>query len=476
MSVDLDRPPSGPATCPCRHGDVGAEVARQRPLLERAGRGDLAAFAQLFDDQVEGVYRYLLAWAGDRAAAEELTALVFHTALTWAPVIAGEVEAPTVEAGAPYPEAGDVGVWLIAMARDAVTQWRGTGWMAGPAEREVMPADALGAVALLGDPEREVVVLRLLLGHSLAHTAHLSGYSRRTVLQLQLAACLAVRSLTAGPAIDPADPAGGPPAPGPEGSDAATAERALELERLLERWDVDVAGDDVELADALAVASSLRLAAPSRVVAPAYAFVERLRAELLAARPAGDGHDPAAPPPAGGGGRRAAARDGAGGGPGPEAPKAAAGGLRERARRAVAAARLEVSLRPRPWAATMVAVTLTVVILAVQAFGSPPPRPRCRGTSCPPASIVAAPASATAAPLTSIRRRETTTTVPPTLPAPTTLAAAVVPTAPPTTAPPATAPRTTRPPRTTTTRQPATTAATTTSSTTTSTTAPPPPP
>jgi DNA-directed RNA polymerase specialized sigma24 family protein len=428
MSVDTDRPlDAGAAVCPCRHGDVAAEVSSQRPLLERAAGGDREAYARLYDAQVEGVYRYLLAWTGDRTVAEELSEQVFGTALAWLPVIAGEVEAPAVQAGAPYPEAGDIGVWLIAMARDAVAQRRGAGWMAGPAEQRPAPADPLGAVALLGDPEREVVVLRLLLGHSLAHAAHLSGYSQRAVVELQLAACLAIRALT-----------GGGPVPGPPDTGGQTTPRAIELQGRLERWDVDLTGADPELADALVVASSLRLAAPAQVTAPAYAFVERLRAQLTS-------DDGAAAP-----------------------RRAAAGGALRAAERAVRAAWTEVSRRPRPWAATGVAAAAIVVILGLQAFGSPEPRRACPGASCPPATTVqAAPASSTAAPLTSIRRRATTTTSLPDLPAPTSAAPAPVPTAPATTAPAATAPRTTRPPPPTTTRPPTTAAAPTTSSTTT---------
>lgn len=428
MSVDPDRPQdAGTATCPCRHGDVAAEVAFQRPLLELAAGGDREAYARLYDAQVEGVYRYLLAWTGDRPVAEELTEQVFSTARAWLPVVAGEVEAPAVQAGAPYPEAGDIGVWLIAMARDAVAQRRGAGWTAGPAEQRPAPADPLEAVALLGDPEREVVVLRLLLGHSLAHAAHLSGYSQRAVVELQLAACLAIRALT-----------GGGPVPGPPDTIGLATPRAMELQGRLERWDVDLTGADPELADALAVASSLWLAAPAHVTAPAYAFVEQLRARL-------------------------ASDDGA------AAPRrAAAGGVLRAAERAARAAWTEVSRRPRPWTATGVAATAIVAILGLQAFGNPEPRRACPGASCPPATTVqAAPASSTAAPLTSIRQRATTTTSLPDLPAPTSAGPAPVPTAPPTTAPAATTPRTTRPPPPTTTRPPTTTAAPSTSSTTT---------
>jgi hypothetical protein len=366
---------------------------------------------------VDGVYRYLLAWTGDQAAARELTEQVFRAALRWLPVIAGgEAGAPPAgAAGVPHADAGDVGAWLVVMARDAVAQRREAGWLA---DRRPPPADPLDAVALLGDPEREVVVLRLLLGHSLAHTAHLSGHSQRTVTELQLAACLAVRRLAGGPA-PPADPA-------TTASPAASSRRAAELERRLGRRDVDPPGDDPGLADALAVASTLRRAAPSRVVGPDRSFVLRLKAAL-----AGEGG------------------------------AAAGGGPLHSARRAMAAFRTEVVRRPRPWVATPVAATAILVILTVQAFGSSRP-PACGGRPCPPAATpAAAPASATAAPLTSVRR-ETTSTSPP----PTTAVAAPVPTPPPTTAPATTAPRTTRPPRTTTSRRPTTTTTTATTTTT----------
>jgi DNA-directed RNA polymerase specialized sigma24 family protein len=417
MSVETDRAKdAGAAACPCRRGgDVAAEVARQRPLLERAARGDREAFARLYLTQVDGVYRYLLAWTGGQAAAKELTEQVFRAALAWLPVTAGG------EAGGPQAD-GDVGAWLVAMARDAVAQRREAGWM-DRGDRQPPPTDVLEAVALLGDLEREVVVLRLLLGHSLAHTAQLSGYSQRAVTELQFVACLAIRKLAGTPDGDrPPEPA----LPAAPASWTAPGQRAAEFERRLERWDVDLTGDDPELADALAVASSLRLAAPSLVVAPDRSFVLRLRAALASER-----------------------------------PEAAGGGPLRSARRALASLWAEVIRRPRPWAATAVAATAILVILTLQAFGSPRP-PACRGRPCPATTTpAAAPASATAAPLTSIRQATTTTSLPPTT------ALAPVSTAPPATSPASTAPRTTRPPRTTTTRQPTTTAATTTSATTT---------
>ena len=88
-----------------------AELAGQRPLLERAAAGDREAFALVYDTQVEGVYRYLLAWTGNPTETAELTAQVFHAAIGWLPATTS-------------PE-GEAAAWLTAMTRDALAQRQG---------------------------------------------------------------------------------------------------------------------------------------------------------------------------------------------------------------------------------------------------------------------------------------------------------------------------------------------------------------
>jgi DNA-directed RNA polymerase specialized sigma24 family protein len=443
------------AACPCRRGDVPAEMAGQRPLLERAAAGDREAFARLFDVQVEGVYRYLLAWTGDRAEAAELTGQVFHGAFGWLPVTAaGE---------------GEAGAWLIAMARDAVAQRRGSGWIAGPSGPDGPAPDVVAAVARLGDPEREVVVLRLLLGHSLAHTSHLSGYSPRAVLELQLAACLAIWQLAGATRTSPT-PSQAPP--------AATPPSAEEFERRLGHREIDLTGSDPSLADALAVASSLRRAIPGCIVAPDDALVRHLRQQLLTADPhpppppvpfadprsaprvhadAGPRSDPRALPDAGP--RTGRVADGRAGGSG-----ASTGGDPGQVRTGASTRRREGWLSRRPWVATGIATTGIVVVLALQAFGGPGTPGRCDGRPCPaPTTVFAAAAGGgVGPPVTTVLRPSTTTT---TVPAPAAAPAdppSSAATAPPATRPATTAPRTTSAPRSTTTRPPSTTAATTT--------------
>jgi DNA-directed RNA polymerase specialized sigma24 family protein len=411
VALRPDRPPDA---CPCRHGDVPAETAGQRPLVERAAVGDREAFALLYDDQVEAVYRYLLAWTGNPAEAASLTRQVFHTALAWLP----STTTREVEAGA----------WLIAMARDAVAQRGGTArgagevGVAGPTGALGAAAGAVAAVARLGDPEREVVVLRLLLGHSLAHTAHLTGYSQRAVMELQLAACLSVGELTGGTLVAP------PAAP------EAQRSSADEFERRLGPWEVDQTGSDPALAAALTVAGSLRQAAPGYMVSPDPDLVDQLRHELATGR-AGS----AAPAPF------------------------------EPARPEVADPAFSV-LSKRPWVATAVATAGIVVVLALQAFGKPAPPGSCDARPCPAsttAAVAAAGDDSVGTPLSTVLQPTTSTTVPALAPAPTaapTSAAA----APPTTRPAPTAPPTTAP-RPTTTRAPTTTAPPTTAATTTTT-------
>ena len=421
-------------------------MAGQRPLLERAAAGDREAFARLFDDQVEGVYRYLLAWTGDRAEAAELTGQVFRDALGWLPATAGgEVEA---------------GAWLIAMARDAVAQRRGSGWIAGPAGPEwasVPATDAVAAVACLGDPEREVVVLRLLLGHSLAHAAHLSGYSRRAVLELQLAACLAVWELTGGSRAGP----------GPATRAAPSAE---EFERRLESWEIDTAGSDPALANALAAAGSLRRAIPGYVIAPDDELVRRLRVELVAGAPRAErAMDDREHLPLG-----AAVDNPAVDNPAPIPPSAEPPPPADPAASAAPAAAAR-----RHWVATAVAATGIVVVLALQALSRPGPSSGCGDPPCPVPTtgvVAAAGGDSLAPPPTTVLRSSTTgSTVGDLAPAPTAPETSAA-TTPPSTRPPTSAVETTRAPRPpTTTRAPTTTAAPTTTLSATTTTAAPAP-
>jgi DNA-directed RNA polymerase specialized sigma24 family protein len=383
---DFHKGPLGP--CPCGHGDVAAEIEWRRPLISRAIQGDPEAFTLLYDAHVDDVYRYLLAWTWDSAAARELTGQVFRGAVTWLPAVA--------------EGKGDLGAWLIALARDAVGQQRGLGWVGQQVQAQVLPRDPFDAIDQLDDAQREVVVLRLLLGHSMGHTAHLAGYDGRVVQELELAACLAIWQLLSGMPVE--QPPGGP-----------QDMRAAWFEHFLSGAATDQATDS-SLTDALSVADALRQGAPGHVPLPDDGFVTHLRNELLQSI-AGDFEEAPPAPPAG------------------------------RLGRAFALVRLHVARHP--WAATTVAAGAIGLVLGVQLAGGSPTRSTCTDGSC-----VASTTAAQAAPqdegtlptLPAIGGGTTTTTT-------TTSRIAATQTSShpsttrgpsPTTAPPTTVPRTTR--------------------------------
>jgi DNA-directed RNA polymerase specialized sigma24 family protein len=430
MAPPPDRPTDAQkVACPCGHGDVPAEIAGQRPLLERAAAGDREAFAHIHDDQVGGVHRYLLAWTGDPARAAELTAQVFHSAPRWLPITA--------------PDREEAGAWLIAMARDAVQDPTATRPPpAGP------PGNAVEALARLPAPQREILVLRLLCGHSLAHSAHLSGYPRRTVLELQLAACLAIGDLL-----------GTPPA-------VVATPLAEEFERRLDHDDPQPSDDPPALAGALAVARSLRQAIPG---APAAPLPHPAPGPPLTHPAVGPRvTDPAPGPPLihlDPGTRLTR--------PGPgRVPRWGSVADRRNWRDRLSTGWRDAGTDRRPWVATGVAVVGIVVVLVLQAFGDHGPPPRCGVRPCPaPTTAVVAAAGAAsslgtapttvaepsttgstrASPLAppSAPRTSTPATPPTTRPATTAAQTSGAPTT--TSAPTTTAPPTTAPPTTTTT-------------------------
>jgi DNA-directed RNA polymerase specialized sigma24 family protein len=305
--------------CPCGHGDVAAEIERQRPLIAGAIQGDPEALAVLYDDHVDDVYRYLLAWTWDSASARNLTERVFRGAVAWLPAIT--------------EGKGELGAWLIALARDAVGQHRATGWAAQP---QAQPQDAFDVVERLDDAQREVVVLRLLLGHSVAHTAHLAGYDSRVVQELQLAACATIWQLLDGVPLDP------PP-------DGREDLRPRWFEHFLAGAGVIDPAADPGLASALSIADALRQGAADHVPLPDDGFVAGLRSQLL--------HSIA--------------------GELEEVPPAPVGRLG----RAFAAVRFHIARHP--WAATSVAAGAIGVVLGLQlAGGGSPARSNCAGETC----------------------------------------------------------------------------------------------
>jgi len=174
-----------------------AELDRVRALVTLAQRGDAEAFAAIYEQYVDVVYRYVYYRVGSHHVAEDLTSETFVRALrrldsyTWT--------------------GRDIAAWFVTIARNLVvdhvksSRYRlevTTGDMldgderAPSTESEVLERlrdeRLLGALRDLKPDQQECLSLRFLQGLSLAETAEVMGRSAGAVKQLQLRA---VRSL-----------------------------------------------------------------------------------------------------------------------------------------------------------------------------------------------------------------------------------------------------------------------------------------
>ncbi|HSA50506.1 MAG TPA: ECF subfamily RNA polymerase sigma factor, BldN family [Yinghuangia sp.] len=166
------------------------EAARVMALVELAQNGDGEAFAQLYDNYLDTVYRYIYYRVGGRAIAEDLTSETFLRALrrigtfTW--------------------QGRDFGAWLVTIARNLVadhfksSRFRlevTTGEMLDANEVEPSPEECvletlsnaalLDAVRRLNPQQQECVTLRFLQGLSVAETARIMNKNEGAIKTLQ---------------------------------------------------------------------------------------------------------------------------------------------------------------------------------------------------------------------------------------------------------------------------------------------------
>jgi RNA polymerase sigma-70 factor (ECF subfamily) len=165
-----------------------------RDLVARAQAGDADAFGVIYDRYFEPVYKYIhLRVRGDREAVEDLTADVFVKALrgirgfTW--------------------QGRDLVAWLYRIAHNAVVDYLKSGRRretpvgdmrdpvdelldvdadpAAAAERHLTNVALLAQVKQLPPRQCEVVVLRFLLGLTLAETGEVLNIRPEAVKALQ---------------------------------------------------------------------------------------------------------------------------------------------------------------------------------------------------------------------------------------------------------------------------------------------------
>jgi len=143
-------------------------------LVARARHGDMHAWARLYQDLFDGLFRHVTCLTGDRTIAEDLVQETFARALVKLPSFHGQ---------------SPISTWLHGIALNVVrTHWRSQATMrkhadvlvASPTSTETVDRTHLcrekaralyAALALLPEPLREAFILRELEGLSPAETA-----------------------------------------------------------------------------------------------------------------------------------------------------------------------------------------------------------------------------------------------------------------------------------------------------------------
>lgn len=170
----------------------------QRDLLKLAQAGDSEAFAQLYDECSERIYRYIYFRVTDEQTAEDLTSHVFYKA--W------ENLGRCKSTGAPFI------AWLYTIARNAVIDHYRTrkhtvalDEAVSLASDEPAPEDELDlqfkteslreALGELTSEQRQVVVLKFISGMSTEEIAAHLGKRSGAVRALQMRALQALAGL-----------------------------------------------------------------------------------------------------------------------------------------------------------------------------------------------------------------------------------------------------------------------------------------
>jgi RNA polymerase sigma-70 factor (ECF subfamily) len=170
----------------------------QRNLLKRAKAGDSEAFAQLYDDCIERIYRYVYFRVTDEQTAEDLTSQVFFKA--W------ENLDRCKSTGAPFI------AWLYTIARNAVIDYYRTRKTtvaleeaSSLASEEPAPDEEVElhfeteslklALRELTDDQQQVVILKFISGMSTDEIAEHLGKRAGAVRALQMRALQALAGI-----------------------------------------------------------------------------------------------------------------------------------------------------------------------------------------------------------------------------------------------------------------------------------------
>ena len=176
-------------------------MSMERDVVSRAVKGDGEAFAQLYEEHFDKIYRYVYLRVGNQAETEDLTQEVFVKAL--------EAIGSYKWRDLPF------GAWLFRIAHNQVIDysrkqskvaemaWDNNMAPAGEptpeviAEQELEVEDLVDNIKKLPPAQREVISLRFGSELSVAEVAKALGKSPGTVKALQYNGVVALRKMMA---------------------------------------------------------------------------------------------------------------------------------------------------------------------------------------------------------------------------------------------------------------------------------------
>jgi RNA polymerase sigma-70 factor (ECF subfamily) len=170
-------------------------VQNEESLVLRAQQHDQEAFAQLYEEYFDRVYRYVTLKLGDKMEAEDVTQQVFLNTLRSLSSFKWK--------GVPFS------AWLFRIAHNQVVDyWRKKKRPAVPLDESLASSNGnpqqlaehkldierlLSATKKLTEAQREVIALRFSSGLPIAEVAKVMGKSQGAVKALQHSAILALR-------------------------------------------------------------------------------------------------------------------------------------------------------------------------------------------------------------------------------------------------------------------------------------------
>ena len=177
----------------------GCQVQDEDSLVRRAKENDQQAFARLYEEYFDRIYRYVAVRVGDRIEAEDLTQQVFVNALR-------AISSYRVK-GVPFS------AWLYRIAHNQVVDYLrkkkkraavplNEDWVASRdrnpqqmVERNLDIEQLLSATKRLTEAQREVISLRFAGELPIAQVAQIMGKSQGAIKALQHSAIVALRKV-----------------------------------------------------------------------------------------------------------------------------------------------------------------------------------------------------------------------------------------------------------------------------------------